>query len=125
MCLGISRARDKVPPQGTILSGEGFSFSHLLLSLLPMATVVRKIFGSARVVTTLAIMTLTTYIFYNLVYLVIFQLLRVSSLNKILLQKGPRMARRAIIDRERPEEHVLPSDVYSAHCVTMFFSIFY
>jgi hypothetical protein len=67
----------------------------------------------------------------QVLYLPIFHLLTASSLNKILLKKGPRTARRASIDRRiilflrgRPQEHVLPSAICSAHCVTVSFCIF-
>jgi hypothetical protein len=81
MCLGVPRARDLVPPLGTILPwGEGIPHSCLLLPLPPVARVMGKIFKSAQIVTTLTGVTLTSLLlFYNLVYLTIFQLLRAFS----------------------------------------------
>jgi hypothetical protein len=88
-----------------------------------MARVMGKTFRSAWIVTTLTGVTFDqvfAYLFYNLVYLAIFQLLRVQ---QVFIEKGPRTARRASTGRGRipslrgrPQEHVLLSAVYCPLC---------
>jgi hypothetical protein len=89
MCLGVPRARDLVHSLGTILLwGGGIPFSHPFLPPQPVARVVGKTFGSAWTATALTsvifdqVFAYLFYIFYNLVYLAIFQLLRASSLTR-------------------------------------------
>jgi hypothetical protein len=68
MSPGIPRATDLVPPLGTtLLWEECVAFSSLLPPLTSMARVVGKTFGSARVVTTIAGVTLTKF---SLIYFI-------------------------------------------------------